>query len=159
MKVSYGEFQNNLLSEEKKVQELFTGLLKDFSSQKFEEMFVAYPHLIYSNEFEPKIHSEKTLELYLWSLPELFGNSVLDVKKIPQVKIGGKIFKLQYEQSDFILLKSIPEGFKAIIDDDGIVLAVYQKNQVWTLFDTFGDFNSEITTPIIMYILESLLNS
>lgn len=142
MKIKFGEFEE--VEEVTKVKEFLTEYFESVKPDKFESIFLAYPHQCFSDSYQPAKKLPETLEIYVFSLPEELEKAV-QINRIEMIDpVGGNLFELYGSQRDtFRINGALPKDFNEVKDTQNIRLAVQRENQLWILFDLFHKFGSD----------------
>lgn len=141
MKIKFGEFEE--VEEPTKVKEYLTAYFENVKPDKFDSIFLAYPHQCFSSAYEPSKHVPSTLEIYMFSLPDEFEKSPnLGFSQAGLLNLDGEHqLELYGNQRDMFRINgAISRDFQEVKDVQGVRVAIQRGNQLWFMMDLFHKF-------------------
>jgi hypothetical protein len=163
MKIKFGKFEEKIVGKHvgsedvdsiEPIKDKITKVFEPLKVDNYDSVFVAYPHQCYSEPYEPELHSAKTLEMYIFSIPEEItatpaNNSIL--------KLSGVNYEFRDGCDAYIKPASIPVGYTTLEDDDGKEMALAKGNKVWLLYDVFHPSSRSTYQNFMNYLMDNVL--
>jgi hypothetical protein len=130
MKVKFGDFEE--VENADYVKQKLTDFFKPTKSDKFKEIFIAYPHQCFSEEYAPAEPDKELLEMYIYSIPkdvkaDAGRTEILRMNGVNLAPVGG--------QRDCLKVHEVPKTYDTIEDETGNVLAILKNNHIWVTND------------------------
>ena len=154
MKAKFGIFEE--VDNADFVKQWLTEYFESLALKQFNQVFVSYPHQCLSDDYEPETSSDETLEIYFYSVPSKLSASL---NRVDSLKFSER-FSLSGGQRDFLVVTSGPKKYQFIEDQDGLAVAIVEKNKIWVLFDLFHGVSSDskFMKSALDYIIENTVN-
>lgn len=161
MLVTFGDFIE--LQDPDFVKEQLRIILEVFKTDKYNQIYVAYPHMLFSDDYKPEKSSKKQLEIYMFSLPKVFGSC--EITRHSSFIFNGEEYFLDAGQKDTLEPQGgIPAGYTEVFDETGKRVAIHKDNQLWILSDLFHRVTSGSTvlatsaTSSFMGIIQEIIS-
>jgi hypothetical protein len=149
MKVSFGEFPFGA-----EAQPLIRDIFEKVNSPKYTELYVAYPHLLPSQEHEPSDKNSKRFEIYIFSLPKL--EDGVYTSPMTKMTLNGQHFTMREGQRD-VINAQVPSGYEILQDENGQTIGIYRDNKLWLTTDALHIIDNQFITQLFYYISDQLI--
>lgn len=154
MKVTFGKL------DEVEYPDFIKGILDEIlqyqKSEKYDEIYICCPHMIYSDEFEPSEKSDKRIDVYIFSTPSSIGTC--SQISFPILQIDSTNFSLNSGQRDTLLPLDIPREYlkflNAEVDDKPYMLI--RDNKVWILTDIVHQVGDQSRANVIEKVFQQI---
>ena len=141
------------------------GLLTKFFSplkwDKFDTVYIAYPHQCYSEDYELSKPKPNTLEIYLYSLPSAVS---ADSARTDRFTFGSDGVSLYSGQQDCVTFSgATPKSYSLIEDAEGRKIALRKENRIWVLNDLYHGSDKEsgvekTAGQVLQYLIDNAIN-
>ena len=142
MLVKFGEFEE--VEKPDEIKSYLRSYFERITSNKYKTIYIAYPHQSFSEEYQPEIDKEETLQLYIFSIPSTIN---AEPSRFDLFNFNDIPYSLSSGQRDVLKVTgALPKGYTKITDEKNQTFALSKDNKIWILNDLFHNFKVESTS-------------